>query len=181
VKTVNRDGVSYTSARLKTQGKFSQLGGQFQARIKLNSQPGLWPAFWLLGRDITTVGWPKCGEVDIVEDFGHSVVESSVHAPDGTRTYDVSGNIASDTDWHVYQLDWDARGFVFSRDGTTYLTVHNIFCPPSAWVFGPSQPNNGGMFILLNLAVGGDAGMPPASVRFPVEMLVDYVRVQKVG
>ena len=181
VRTVSRGSVSYTSARLKTQGKFSQLGGQFQARIKLNSQAGLWPAFWLLGQDITTVGWPQCGEIDIAEDFGHSVVESSVHAPNGVRTYDVSGNITNDTDWHVYQLDWDATGFVFSRDGTAYLTVRNTFCPASAWVFGPSEPNNGGMFILLNLAVGGNTGTPPDSVQFPIEMLVDYVRVQKVG
>jgi len=180
VKTVRGSGLSYTSARLKTQGKFSQLGGRFQARIKLNSQPGLWPAFWLLGQDITTVGWPHCGEIDIAEDFGHSVVESSVHAPDGTSTYGVSGDITSDTDWHVYQLDWDATGFVFSRDGTAYLTVPNTFCPESAWVFGPAEPNNGGMFILLNLAIGGNAGTPPASVQFPVEMLVDYVRVQKL-
>jgi beta-glucanase (GH16 family) len=179
VKTVTHGGMSYTSARLKTQGKFSQLGGHFKARIKLNSQPGLWPAFWILGQDITTIGWPQCGEIDIVEDFGKSAVQSSVHAPDGTRTYDASGHIVSDANWHVYQLDWDATGFVFSRDGTAYLKVPNKFCPASAWVFGPGKPNNGGMFILLNLAVGGNAGTPPASTQFPVEMLVDYVRVQK--
>jgi beta-glucanase (GH16 family) len=180
VKTVSSRGISYTSARLKTQGKFSQLGGRFQARIKLNSQPGLWPAFWLLGQDITTVGWPQCGELDIMEDFGHSAVESSVHSPAGNRTYSISGEIVSDTNWHVYQLDWDATGFVFSQDNTAYLRVPKTFCPKSSWVFGPGEPNNGGMFILLNLAVGGDAGTPPASVKFPVEMLVDYVRVQKL-
>jgi beta-glucanase (GH16 family) len=181
VKAVSGSNVSYTSARLKTQEKFSQLGGRFQARIKLNSQPGLWPAFWLLGQDIKTVGWPQCGELDIMEDFGHSTVESSVHTPAGKSTNSAAGEIASDTDWHVYQLDWDATGFVFSRDNIAYLRVPNTFGPKSSWVFGPGEPNNGGMFILLNLAVGGNVGTPPASVQFPVEMLVDYVRVQKVA
>jgi beta-glucanase (GH16 family) len=116
--------VSYHSARITTLGKFAQSGGSFEARIKVNSQRGLWPAFWLMGQDIPVrgwPGWPGCGEVDVLR-----------------------------------------------RD----------FCPPSAWVYDPQAPHNGGMFLLLNLAVGGNAGPPPDSVRFPVDLLVDYVRVR---
>jgi beta-glucanase (GH16 family) len=69
----------------------------------------------------------------------------------------------------------------FSRDGREYLTVHRDFCPPAAWVYGPEQPHNGGVFMLLNLAVGGNVGDPPESVEFPVDLMVDYVRVRGPG
>lgn len=180
IRSRGRTRTAYTSARLKTLGKFSQLGGHFQARIKLNSQRGLWPAFWMMGSDITSVNWPQCGEVDILEDYGYSAMESSVHAPDGNGSvYTADGGLPSDTAWHVYQMDWDATGFMFSRDGSPYMSVPPSFCPAKDWVFGPGTPNNGGMFFLLNLAVGGNVGTPPASTRFPVQMLVDYVRVWK--
>ena len=171
---------NYWSARLKTLGKFAQLGGSFEARIKLNSQPGIWPAFWMMGQDITSVSWPKCGEVDILEDFGKGQVQSTVHTPDGSSTYQKNASIASDTAWHVYRLDWDlaAETFTFYRDGVSYLAVTSSSFPVSSWVFGPGSPNNGGMFFLLNVAVGGYVGAPkPAS--WPVEMMVDYVHAWK--
>lgn len=171
--------VSYHSGRIKTLGKFSQLGGYFEARIKVNSQRGLWPAFWLMGQDIPTVGWPACGEVDVLEDYGYSTVQTSVHAPaGGNQVYSAHQDLPSDTAWHVYQMHWSAAGMSFSRDGRHYLSVSRAFCPPSAWVFGPQAPHNGGMFLLLNLAVGGSVGDPPETVRFPVDLLVDYVRVR---
>ncbi len=68
------------------------------------------------------------------------------------------------------------RRHAFSRDGETYLTVPR-FCPPRSWVFGPAAPHNGGMFLLLNLAVGGNAGEPPPETPFPVDLMIDYVRV----
>jgi|SRR5450755_114940 beta-glucanase (GH16 family) len=173
--------VSYHSARIKTQRSFWQLGGYFEARIKVNSQRGLWPAFWLMGENISTAGWPACGEVDVLEDFGYSTVQSSVHAPAGPdAVYSAHQDLPSDTHWHVYQLRWSAQGMTFSRDGHRYLSVSRDFCPPPAWVFGPQTPNNGGMFMLLNLAVGGNAGVPPDTTRFPVDLMVDYVRVSQL-
>lgn len=169
-------GGAYSSARLKTLGVFSQAGGSFEARIKINSQRGVWPAFWLMGRNITTASWPQCGEIDGAEDFGYSTIQSSVHAPDGKDTYDQSFNLAGDTDWHVYRIDMSAEGVSFFRDEFEYGHTPSTYCPPSAWVFGPQEPNNGGMFILLNVAVGGNAGTPPPATVFPAVMLVDFVR-----
>ena len=76
-------GIRYHSARITTRDRFAQCCGSFEARIKVASRRGLWPAFWLMGQDIGTAGWPDCGEVDVLEDFGYSTVQSSVHAPAG--------------------------------------------------------------------------------------------------
>jgi beta-glucanase (GH16 family) len=170
--------VSYHSARIKTLGRFAQLGGTFEARIKVDSRRGLWPAFWLMGQNITTVGWPSCGEVDILEDYGYSTAQTSVHAPGhGGQLHSTHRDLPSDTDWHEYRMDWSATGMTFSRDGRPYLDVSPGQWPPPAWVFGPAAPHNGGMFLLLNLAVGGAAGDPPPDTEFPADLLVDYVRV----
>lgn len=171
---------TYYSARLKTEGLFSQLGGSWQARIKLDSQPGCWPAFWMLGADNDTAGWPRCGEIDIMENYGAAWTESSVHCPaGGYATFTQSAGLRSGRGWHVYQLDWSGNRMDFFCDGRRYLTVTAGQFPAGSWVFGPGQPDNGGCFMLLNLAVGGTGPgvAPPASVRFPVTMLVDYVRV----
>lgn len=172
-----RDG-AWTSARLKTEGLFAQVGGSWQARIKLDSQPGFWPAFWLLGADIGQVGWPACGEIDIMEDFGASYVQATVHTPAGPATTSMAyAGVASDPGWHVYQLDLTAAGLAFFRDGAPYLTATAADFPAGSWLYGPG--NNGGCFVLLNLAVGGDGpgGAPQPSAPYPVRMLVDYVRV----
>jgi beta-glucanase (GH16 family) len=165
----------YNSARIKTEGFFSQLGGHFEASVAVNHQPGLWPAFWLLGQNMPSVSWPDCGEIDILENYGASAeVETTVHTPDGATTYSQYADIASDTDFHVYRLDWEGTTMTFSRDGAEYLTVTESQFPASSWVFGPQEPNNGGMFLILNLAVGGFAGTPnPAS--WPVLFKIDYV------
>lgn len=165
-----RDGDGYASARLTTLGRFTQYQGTFEARIKLEVQQGLWPAFWLLGLG----RWPSHGEVDIVENYGQDFGQASVHTPDGTESvFTADGNIPVDNDWHVWQTVWDAHGFSFARDGVQYLTVK-----PSElqnWPFGSRNP----MYLIVNLAIGGAAGVPPASTGFPAEMLVDYVRVWK--
>jgi beta-glucanase (GH16 family) len=170
------DGVYY-SAQLRTQGLFSQIGGHFEARIKLNPQAGVWPAFWLMGQNIDTVNWPQCGEIDIMELFGASnTIQSTVHTPNGNTTYQRYGDIAIDTDWHTYRADVNGEGAAFFLDGYEFLHVPASFSPASAWVFGPEEPNNGGLFFLLNVAVGGSMPGNPDPTKFPATMLVDYVR-----
>lgn len=171
-KTVGQGTTTYRSARLKTLGKFSQYHGTFEARIKVDPQQGTWPAWWMMGANIGTVGWPKCGEVDILENFGGSAdVVTSVHTlSSGGGTYTKRAATAVDSTWHIWRVHWARTGFTFFKDGTRYMDVGPSHVPN--WPFSSGVP----MFMLLNLAVGGAAGSA-ASANFPVDMLVDYVRV----
>lgn len=166
---------TYHSARLKTLGKFSQYRGTFEARIKLDVQPGLWPAWWSMGANIDEAGWPACGEVDMLENYGGSVAQTSVHTPDnaGTGMLTKEADIAVDDGWHTWRMWWETGtgGFTFYKDGVEYLAVAPA--QMANWRFNAGVP----MFMLLNLAVGGTAGPPPDTVQFPVDLLVDYVRV----
>ena len=178
------DGVTrnYTSARLKTQGLFSQAYGRFEARIKIPAGQGMWPAFWMLGNDITSVGWPKCGEIDIMENIGKepATVHGSLHGPSTSApTSDLSApfslpagqNFAGD--FHLYAVEWEPGTIRFYADTNLYATFTSSQWPAGgAWVF--DHP----FFILLNVAVGGSwPGSPDSTTVFPQQMLVDYVRV----
>ena len=170
IRATEQDGY-YNSARLTTADSFSQRYGHWEARLKINSQSGLWPAWWMLGDNFSTVGWPRCGEVDMVEDYGFSAVESSVHTrtdnQPSVRTF--AGGTGNDSEYHVFRMDWSPEGITFSRDGEQYAA--------HAWnPAGPSDPPEE-MFMLLNLAVGGKIGDPESHVVFPVDLVVDYVRV----
>jgi len=178
------DGVTrnYTSARLKTQGLFSQAYGRFEARIKVPAGQGMWPAFWMLGNDITSVGWPKCGEIDIMENIGKepATVHGSLHGPSTSGpTSDLSApfslpagqNFAGD--FHLYAVEWEPGTIRFYVDTNLYATFTSSQWPAGgAWVF--DHP----FFIILNVAVGGSwPGSPDSTTVFPQQMLVDYVRV----
>ena len=184
IAVTNNNG-AYQSARLKTLGLWAQMGGHFEARIKLSPQLGIWPAWWLLGTNMNAVGWPQCGEIDMLENFGYSpLVQSGIITPQnpkpfgGMQTYNYAATTQVDQAFHTYRADVDGEGVSFFCDGYEYGHVPSDFCPPSSWVFGPQAPNNGGMYFLLNIAVGGVAAQspPPATTQFPAVMLVDYVR-----
>ena len=174
----------YTSARLKTQGLFSQAYGRFEARIKIPYGHGMWPAFWMLGDDIEKLGWPRCGEIDIMENIGKepSKVHGSLHGPgpsdtvpgtdDLTATYTLPHGRFADT-FHVFAAEWEPKTIRFYVDGQLYGTGTPADLPHgTGWTF--DHP----FFLLLNLAVGGNwPGSPDASTHFPQQMLVDYVRV----
>ena len=123
----------YWSARIKTQGLFSQMGGHFEGRIKLAPQLGAWLAFWLLGQDIDAQGWPKCGEIDILESFGYNdSIQSSVYTQNvGSTTHGFSSTTPDDGDWHVYRADVDAEGITFFLDGNEYGHCPATYCPPA--------------------------------------------------
>jgi len=170
-----------TSARLKTQGRFSAQYGKVEARIKLPFGQGIWPAFWMLGTDITTVGWPACGEIDIMENIGRepSTNHGTVHGPGYSggkgisATYVLPAGQTFAQDFHVFAIQWAPQTITFSVDGNTYATVTRASLPAgTAWVF--DKP----FFLLLNVAVGGTfPGNPDATTKYPQEMIVDYVRV----
>ena len=177
------DGVTreFTSARLKTQGKFSQRYGRFEARLKLPVGQGLWPAFWLLGDDISQVRWPACGEIDIMELVGSapSTVLGTIHGPGysgdkGPSTkFTLPGGKHFSDDFHTFAVEWEPNVIRFYVDDTLYVTRTPADLPAETrWVF--DKP----FFVILNVAVGGNLpGPPDSSTKFPQTMLVDYVRV----
>lgn len=181
------DGVTrnYTSARLKTQAKFAQAYGRFEARIKLPYGQGIWPAFWMLGDDTDKIGWPEGGEIDIMENIGKepSVVHGTIHGPGYSGAggvgspYSLPGKRFAD-DFHLFAVEWEPTTIRFYVDQDLYATVTPADLPKGAkWVY--DHP----FFLLLNVAVGGNwPGSPDASTVFPQTMLVDYVRVyQQAG
>ena len=178
---VDRSGSTYTSARIKTQGLFSIRYGRIEARIRLPFGSGIWPAFWMLGTNITTSGWPQCGEIDVMENIGRepSVTHGSVHGPGYSGGNSITGLYALPSpakfsdDFHVFAIQWAPQTITFFVDGIAYKTVTPSSLPNGApWVF--DNP----FFLIVNVAVGGNfPGPPDDTTQFPQEMVVDYVRV----
>ncbi len=179
--TANKEdfmGSQYTSARILTKGKFEQAYGRFEAKIQLPWGQGIWPAFWLVGNDIDTVGWPQCGEIDIMEYRGQTPTTTigTIHGPGYSagesvgKEYTLDNN-RFDTDFHVFGIEWGPEYINFYVDDVLYnqLTPDDV---TGEWVY--DHP----FYIILNVAVGGDfVGSPNAETSFPQTMLVDYVRV----
>ena len=184
-KQIDSDGKTwnYTSAGLKTQGKFSQAYGRFEARIKIPYGQGMWPAFWMLGDDIDKTAWPGCGEIDVMENIGKdpTLVHGTIHGPgysgDGGigSPYELAGKRRFADDFHVYAIEWEPCAIRFFVDKYLYATRTPADLPKGTkWVY--DHP----LFLLLNVAVGGGwPGNPDASTVFPETMLVDYVRVYR--
>ena len=173
---------NFTSARLKTQGLFNQAYGRFEARIKIPAGQGMWPAFWMLGNNITSVNWPTCGEIDIMENIGREpgTVHGSLHGPrTNGGTSDASAPFSLPTgqnfadEFHLYAVEWEPGTIRFYVDTNLYSTFNSSQWPAGGtWEFG--HP----FFIILNVAVGGNwPGSPDNTTVFPQQMLVDYVRV----
>ncbi|PZE90032.1 glycoside hydrolase family 16 protein [Curtobacterium sp. MCBD17_008] len=170
---------SYTSARLTTQGTYSVQYGRVEARIKIPRGQGIWPAFWMLGADLPQVGWPACGEIDVMENIGREpgTIHGTVHGPGysgaegiGTAATLPSGAFADA--FHVYAVDWRPGSISWSVDGATYRTITPADTNGDPWVF--DKP----FFVVLNVAVGGGwPGAPDATTPFPQQMLVDWIRV----
>jgi len=171
-------GRSYTSARMISKDKKYFTYGKIEARIKLPYGKGIWPAFWTLGQNIASVGWPTCGEIDIMELIGGGVNDKKVygtahwnsngHASYGGN-YSLGTGIFADA-YHIFSITWDSKMIRWYVDGFNYVSID--ISPAGLAAF---QKNH---FILLNLAVGGNwPGSPDASTAFPQKMYVDYVRV----
>ena len=169
----------YTSARINTQNLFSTTYGRIEGRFKMPSGKGLWPAFWMLGTDIPTAGWPACGEIDIFEYRGQEPykTQGAIHGPGysgGNAFHGVHENDTPlDNDFHVYAVDWEPELIQWSIDGLTYFAIHaNQLNGGQTWAF--EHP----FFIIMNVAVGGTfLDDPDDTTVFPQTMLVDYVRV----
>lgn len=180
IKGIHEDfkGAAYTSASLTTEKTFSFTYGRLEVKAKLPGGSGTWPAIWMMGVDRAKVGWPKCGEVDVMEHvaFQPNTVFGTVHMPAsrGNGLHSRGGKVNSPTcttDFHVYGLDWTPQALTFSLDGKPYFTYPNQ--GPETWIF------NKPMYLILNLAIGGEwggqKGVDPAA--YPQKYEIKYVRV----
>lgn len=169
----------YSSSRLTTQNKFNTKYGRIDIRAALPKGKGLWPALWMLGKSISTVGWPKCGEIDIMEMVGGNNADNTVygtlhwdnanqHASYGGNTKLASGIFADE--FHVFSIVWDEKKIIWLLDDKQY---HIIDTTPA----GLSEIQEE-FFLIFNVAVGGQwPGSPDGTTEFPQQMTVDYVRV----
>ncbi|SMG22107.1 glycoside hydrolase family 16 protein [Fibrobacter sp. UWB13] len=178
------EGQKYTSARMLTKGKFAFKYGTVEARIALPTGKGIWPAFWMLGENFDTVGWPACGEIDIIEAVNiENKIYGTNHWANGAE-YATYGNNTGDyrnqkfeldiTQFHTYKFTWDEKYIRMFVDDFMY---HEILIEGNE---GDTEEFHKPFFFLLNVAVAGNwPGFEVDDSQFPNEMLVDYIRVSK--
>jgi beta-glucanase (GH16 family) len=171
-KAENFSGSNYTSARLLSKDKFSFKYGKVEARAKLPSGGGTWPAVWMLGNNISTVSWPACGEIDIMEHKGNDLnrIFGTLHYPgrsggnaDGTTTIITNAS----TEFHIYTLEWTATSIKISVDNNVFYTFVN----------SNTTPFNQNFFVILNVAMGGTFGGPVDPSFSSAALEIDYIRV----
>lgn len=173
----------YTAASLTTEGLFETTYGRVEVRAKLPRGRGMWPAIWMLGTGIKTVGWPKCGEIDILEAVGHEPdkVFATVHwfGYEKGKHASFGGNLKGQKpadDFHLYAVEWFADRMDFSCDDATYFT-----CPLAKAGTDDKNPFHKPHYLLLNLAIGGGWGGQKGidDAIFPQRYVIDYVRIYK--
>lgn len=175
-----REFAEYTSAGLTTEGKAAWRYGRIEVRAKLPTGRGLWPAIWMLGVNRREVGWPRCGEIDIMENVGYDpeIIHANIHteAYNHVRGTNKGNRIRVEEPWshfHLYAVEWTPRRLDFFVNDRRYFTYENEGRGPATWPF--DEP----FYLILNVAVGGDWGGRQGvdDSVFPQRMEVDYVRV----
>ena len=173
-KTESYQGFNYTSSRLISKDKFEFQYGRVKIRAKLPMGSGTWPALWMLGENISSVGWPACGEIDIMEHWGHNptVVAGSIHTPYSSGDTWTNGhyNVSDYTDFHVYSINWTSEKIQFFIDDNLYYTYNPSNKNTENWPFDAPH------FFILNVAMGASwFDIAPDFVESTME--VDYIRV----
>ncbi|MFE3871210.1 family 16 glycosylhydrolase [Flavobacterium sp. ZS1P70] len=177
VVTAKKEGNKYTSTRISTKSKKEFQYGRFEARAKLPVGHGIWPAFWMLGSNISEVGWPKSGEIDILEYIGREphMVFTTLHTQDSHgNSINTKKTKISDIEkgFHVYALDWSKDKMDFFVDDVLVYTFNPSIKDGNTWPF--DQP----FYFLINMAIGGNFGGPKVDdTIFPQKFYIDYVRV----
>lgn len=173
-------GRQYTSARMITQGKQEFQFGRIDIRAKLPKTQGIWPALWMLGTNIQEIGWPKCGEIDIMELVGHqaSIVHGTIHYGDDWPNNSFKGEPFSitpntfDEEFHVFSILWEKDRIAWYVDDIVFYEID-----PTT-LDGKPYPFNETFFFIFNVAIGGNwPGSPDETTVFPQEMIVDYIRI----
>ena len=176
----------YTSGRINTKGKRQFLYGRFEARMRLPAEVGMWPAFWMLGGNIDEVGWPACGEIDIMEGKGRlpNWTSGALHRgpnPAGNQITAAEYHLPAGDfhhEWHLFAVEWEPRQIRWYVDDVLFQTVDKpAGVEPAYWPFDAGRT----FFLILNLAVGGwfdTPYLPPEDLQ-PQRFLVDFVRVYR--
>ncbi|MEJ2162305.1 MAG: glycoside hydrolase family 16 protein [Robiginitalea sp.] len=179
--TARKSDSVYTSTRITTQGKMDFQYGRLEARAKIPTGKGVWPAIWMLGSNIGEVGWPRCGEIDVLEYVGKEPgrIFTTLHTSD---SYGNSVNTKKtgipdiEEGFHIYAMEWDPEKIRFFVDGELLYTFAPEERTEEVWPF--DQP----FYLILNLAIGGKFGGPEIDDSiFPQEFIIDYVRIFKQG
>jgi len=175
-------GFNYTSSRLITKDKFEFTYGRVDIRAVLPEGRGIWPALWMLGANISDVGWPRCGEIDIMEIVGHepNVLHGTVHfqkddgnKSESTNTKRLPTGQSFKDEFHVFSIIWSEDRIEILLDDNVYHTITR-----AGLGLQESYPFNDPSFFIFNVAVGGNwPGSPDGSTVFPQHMVVDYIRV----
>jgi beta-glucanase (GH16 family) len=172
------EGNDYTSARLVTKDKWTWRYGRIEARIQVPRGQGIWPAFWMLGDDFGSVGWPQCGEIDIMEHIGREprTAYGTIHGPGYSGSDSVGGSTSFPVDladaFHLFAIEWEENAIRWYVDDILFFTATPAQVRGDPWVF--DHP----FFLILNVAVGGRwPGYPDDTTVFPQQMRVAYVRV----
>lgn len=165
-------GYNYTSARLLSKGKYSMKYGKVEIRAKIPSGGGTWPALWMLGDNIDSVGWPACGEIDIMEHVGNQLnrIFGTLHYPgrSGGNADGASVMISNaTTEFHIYSMEWNASNIKIYVDNQLFFTYNN----------NPNSPFNQNFFFIMNVAMGGNFGGTIDPNVTNASMEVDYIRV----
>jgi beta-glucanase (GH16 family) len=175
--TARKDGDRYTSTRITTAGKKEFQYGRIEARAKLPKGQGIWPAFWMLGSNIKQVGWPKCGEIDILEYIGKAPqqVFTSIHTQEshGETINTMKTKFSTiEEGFHVYAIEWDAKQIAFWVDDQKVYVYQPATQNENSWPF--AQP----FYIIVNMAIGGKFGGPEVDdTIFPQQFAIDYIKV----
>lgn len=177
VITATKDSLSYTSGRITTKDKFEFQHGIIEARMKLPEGQGLWPAFWMLGSNIDEVGWPKCGEIDIMEYVGKNPheIHTTLHTADSygnSKNTKITTVDSIEQGFHTYKAKWTEDIITFYIDGKEVYVFSPNPKDENIWPFDQS------FYVILNLAIGGNFGGPEVDDSiFPREFIIDYIKV----
>ena len=175
--TARKEGARYTSARMVTRSKRTFTYGYFEIRAKLPQGKGTWPAIWMLGQNIGEVGWPACGEIDIMEHVGRQPkrIYTTIHNVSGhgdkaySKIYPLSDPFGT---YHLYAVEWTSAQIRFYIDGKMVHRYRPAKQMADNWPFNQPQ------FLILNIAIGGNfGGFEVNDACLPQSMMVDYVRV----
>jgi len=173
--TARKENNEYTSARLITKNKKLFTYGIIEIKAKLPKGEGTWPALWMLGNNIDQVGWPKCGELDIMEHVGYNtgVVHASVHNDSGYGATPYSGKINIEKPYdkfHIYAMAWTENHIIFYVDGRIVYSYKPEKKNAATWPFDKPA------FLIFNIAIGGTWGGKVDDGIFPTTMVIDWVK-----